>query len=64
MTCSNFAALAKNSRVDNLADLAFKDAELIITVSGEVSVLHKNSHLVVKEVLPQIEISTKRCLVV
>ena len=61
MTCSNFAALAKNSRVDNLA---FKGAELIITVSGEVSDLHKNSHLVVKEVLPQTEISTKRCLVV
>jgi len=38
LTCSNFAALAKNSKVDNLAfeDLPIHDdAELIITVAGE-----------------------------
>ena len=48
----NFAALANNCNLPFKDLLIHSDAELIITVSGEVSVLHKNSHLVVKEVLP------------
>ena len=57
----------ENSSVDNFVFkdlLIHDDAELIITFAGEVSVLHKNSHLVVKELWPQIKISTVRSLMV
>ena len=69
LTCSNFAALAKKTAalIDNFVFkdlLIHDDAELIITFTGEVSVLHKNSHLVVKELWPQIKISTVRSLMV
>ena len=48
----NFAALANNCNLAFKGLLIHGDAELIITVSGEVSVLHKKARLVVKEVLP------------
>ena len=48
----NFVALANNCNLAFKDLLIHGDTELIIKVAGEVSVLHKNSHLVVKEVLP------------